>query len=46
MPASILEEAKSCKTVAVAEARGKNNGKGKAKEVIVIQSDYIDIDSD
>ena len=41
MPASILEEAKSRKTVVVAEAWGKNNGKGKAKEVIV-QSDYID----
>jgi hypothetical protein len=47
VPASILEEAKARKTA----VGSKPNGKGKAKEVIFIDStsnhsDYIDIDSD
>ena len=47
VPALILEEAKTRKTVAESKPNGK--GKAKAKEVIVIKSnhsDYIDIDSD
>ena len=47
VPALILEEAKTRKTVAESKPNGK--GKAKAKEVVVIESnhsDYIDIDSD